>query len=291
MTAVRRRMTRGPRPASRPGNELALEASIAEEILAGFIADETMRTGRGGVVVGLSGGVDSALAAALAAKALGPKKVLALLMPYRLSDPASLEDACALVRRLRILHEIVDISPMVDAFFEGAGGADRVRRGNRMARERMTALYDRSAARGWLVLGTSNKTELLLGYGTLFGDMASAINPLGDLYKTQVRQLAAHMKIPRAILGKVPSADLWKGQSDEAEIGGPYELVDRILHLLVDERLEVDEVIAAGFEARLVRRLMRMIVASQFKRRPPLIAKISDRTIGIDFRYPRDWGT
>ena len=271
--------------------DLSLDAPILREILTGFVADETRRTGRRGVVVGLSGGVDSALAAALAAEALGPGRVLALLMPYRSSQPASLSDALAFVRRLRIRHEIVDITPMVDAFFAAAPGAGKVRRGNRMARERMAILYDRSAAAGFLVLGTSNKTELLLGYGTLFGDMASAINPLGDLYKTQVRQLAAHMKLPKAILKKTPSADLWEGQSDEEEIGAAYEDVDRILHLLVDERLEPDEAIAAGHDARLVRRLMKTIAASQFKRRMPLIAKISMRTVGVDFRYPRDWGT
>jgi len=270
---------------------LLLDAPMAERILTGFIENETRRTGRDGVVVGLSGGVDSALAAALASKALGPDRVLALMMPYRLSHPSSLADARTLVRKLGILHEAVDISPMVDAFFEASPGMDRVRRGNRMARERMALLYDRSAARGWLVLGTSNKTELLLGYGTLFGDMASAINPLGDLYKTQVWQLAAHMKIPKAILEKTPSADLWQGQSDEAEIGASSDVLDRILRLLVDERAEPAEVVAAGFDAGLVRRLARTMAASQFKRRPPLIAKISPRTVGVDFRYPRDWGT
>jgi NAD+ synthase len=241
--------------------------------------------------VGLSGGVDSAVVAALAARALGPRGVVAVLMPHRLSRPDSLADALALARRLRIPAETVDISPMVDPYFERFPDAGRVRRGNRMARERMNVLFDRSAAHGALVLGTSNKTELLLGYGTLFGDMASALNPLGDLYKTQVRQMAEHLGIPEAIRRKAPTADLWAGQTDEAEIGAPYAVVDRILCLLYDERWEPSEVAAAGFDPRLVAGLRRMVAASQFKRRPPLIAKISQRTVGVDFRYPRDWGT
>ncbi len=271
--------------------DLTLNARVAEAILTGFIAEETTRTGRRRVVVGLSGGVDSAVAAALAARALGRKEVVAVLLPYRLSHPASLKDALALAGRLGVKHEIVDISPMVDPYFERFPGADRVRRGNRMARERMNVLFDRSAAHAALVLGTSNKTELLLGYGTLFGDMASALNPLGDLYKTQVQQMAKHLRILEAIRRKAPTADLWAGQTDEAEMGAPYAVVDQILYLLYDERWEPADVVAAGFERRLVERLRRLVTASQFKRRPPLIAKLSLRTVGVDFRYPRDWGT
>jgi NAD+ synthase len=235
--------------------------------------------------------VDSAVSAALAARALGGGNVIAVLMPHRISAPASVKDALVLVRRLGLRHEMVEISPMVDRFFERFPEAGRVRRGNTMARERMNVLYDRSAEHDALVVGTSNKTELLLGYGTLFGDMASAINPIGDLYKTQVRQMALHLRIPEAIRRKVPSADLWAGQTDEGEMGVTYETADAILHLLYDERLTVDEVVAAGFRRALVERLRARVVASQFKRRLPLIAKISSRTIGVDFRYPRDWGT
>jgi NAD+ synthase len=241
--------------------------------------------------VGLSGGVDSAVAAALATEALGRAGVIAVLMPHKVSQPASLEDALALVKRLRVKHEIVDISPMVEPYVARFREADRVRRGNLMARQRMAVLFDRSAEHDALVLGTGNKTELLLGYCTLFGDMAFALNPLGDLYKTQVRQLASHLEIPPSIRRKVPSADLWEGQSDEAEIGATYDVVDRILYLLYDERWKVSEVVQAGFKRSLVDRLRRMVAASQFKRRPPLIAKISMRTVGMDFRYPRDWGT
>jgi NAD+ synthase len=282
---------RAPRRPPPPIVDLTLNARLTETILTGFIASETRRTGRSRVVLGLSGGIDSAVAAALAARALGPANVVAVLLPHRLSDPSSAADALSLARRLRLKHEIVDISPMVDPYFERFARADRVRRGNRMARERMNVLFDRSAEHRALVLGTSNKTEMLLGYGTLFGDMASAINPLGDLYKTQVRQMAEHLGIPEAIRRKAPTADLWAGQTDESEIGASYATVDQILHLLYDERWEPAEVAAAGFGRKLIERLRRAVIASQFKRRPPLIAKISMRTVGVDFRYPRDWGT
>lgn len=279
-----------PRAPGRPAG-LELNAPLTERILTGFIAEETNRTGRRRVVVGLSGGLDSAVAASLAARALGPSGVVAVLMPYRLSSPSSLKDALLLARRLGIKHEIVEISPMVDPYFERFPKIDQLRRGNRMARERMNILFDRSAGHEALVLGTSNKTELLLGYGTLFGDMASAINPLGDLYKTQVRQVAEHLRVPAAIRRKAPTADLWRGQTDEAELGATYAAADQILHLLFDERWEAEEVAEAGFDRRLVLRLKKMVVRSQFKRQPPLIAKLSSRTVGVDFRYPRDWGT
>jgi len=274
-----------------PAAGLVLNAGLATEILTGFIREETRRTGRSRIVVGLSGGVDSAVAAALAVRSLGPRNVVAVLMPYRLSHPSSRRDAESLVRKLGMRHETVDISPMVDPYFERFPGADRIRRGNRMARERMIVLFDRSAVHDALVLGTSNKTELLLGYGTLFGDMASALNPIGDLYKTQVRQMASHLGVPAGIRRKAPSADLWAGQTDEGELGATYDVVDRILFLLFDERWDEEEIVEAGFDRALVARLRLTVMRSQFKRRPPIIAKISGRTVGVDFRYPRDWGT
>jgi NAD+ synthase len=284
---------RAPRRATPPGAapDLALNLALAAEILIGFIEQETLRTGRRKVVVGLSGGIDSALAAVLARRALGPRGVIAVLMPYRTSHPDSERHAAALAKRLGIRHEVVNISPMVDPYFARFPDIDRLRRGNRMARERMNILFDRSAAHDALVLGTSNKTELLLGYGTLHGDMASAINPIGDLYKTQVRSLAAKLGVPAAIRRKPPSADLWAGQTDEAELGATYEEVDAILHLLYDERWSAEEVARAGHGRRLIQRLSARVAAMQFKRRGPLIAKISTRTVGVDFRYPRDWGT
>ncbi len=270
---------------------MKINTKLVERVLTGFIAEETRRAGMKRVVVGLSGGVDSAVSAALARRALGPGGVIAILMPHEASHVSSVKDATALARRLGIRSERFDITPMIEAWFANDPKAGRVRRGNKMARERMSILYDRSAVHEALVLGTSNKTELLLGYGTIYGDMASAINPIGDLYKTQVRQMARHLGIPLAIRRKTPSADLWPDQTDEKEIGYTYDEVDRLLYFLVDERGTREEAIEEGWPRAMVDRVRRRIARSQYKRRMPLIAKVSDRTVGIDFRYPRDWGT
>jgi NAD+ synthase len=270
---------------------LEINCEAVRKILTGFIANEVRKTGFPRVVVGLSGGIDSALSAYLAAEALGPANVFAILMPYRTSSPESAAHAALVVQALGIPSLTVEITPMVDAYFSSFPDADQMRRGNKMARERMTILFDHSARLGALVLGTSNKTELLLGYGTLHGDMASAVNPLGDLYKTQVRQLSRHLGLPQAVVEKQPSADLWAGQTDEAELGFTYEAVDRVLHLLVDERYELSELVSEeGFDEKFVRTVARRIQLSQYKRRPPVIGKISARTIDRDFRYSRDWG-
>ncbi len=270
--------------------ELALDCRTATKLLTRFIRTEVRRTGFRRVVIGLSGGVDSATSAALACRALGARNVLCALLPYRSSSPDSLRDARRLARQFGASTTRVDISPMIDAYFRRQPRAGRVRRGNKMARERMSILYDLSVRERALVLGTSNKTELLLGYGTIHGDMASAINPLGDLYKTQVRLLAAHLGIPDAIIWKTATADLWEGQSDEKEIGYAYRDIDRLLALLIGRRASAAEAVAAGFPRIMMRRITRMITTSQFKRRPPLIAKIAPRTVNLDFRYPRDWG-
>jgi len=271
--------------------DLSVNCDLLRRILTGFIANEVKRAGFGRVVVGLSGGVDSSLSAFLGAEALGPENVWGLMMPYRTSSPESREHAELVVKQLGIHSDVIEITPMIDAYFERFPDADQVRRGNKMARERMTILFDHSARLKALVLGTSNKTELLLGYGTLYGDMASAINPLGDLYKTQVRQLARYMGVPELIVRKRPSADLWAGQTDEEELGFTYDQVDRVLYLMVDRRYELPELLEAGFDERFVRAVFSRVRASQYKRRLPLIAKISSRTIDRDFRYPRDWGT
>lgn len=270
---------------------LQLNCETVRRVLTGFIENEVRKAGFHRVVVGLSGGVDSSLSAYLAAEALGPQNVWGILMPYRTSSPESAEHASMVVRALGINSLTVEITPMVDAYFAMFPDADQMRRGNKMARERMTVLFDHSARLGALVLGTSNKTELLLGYGTLHGDMASAVNPLGDLYKTQVRELSRHLGIPAVIVEKQPSADLWEGQTDEAELGFTYEEVDKVLCLLVDQRYEVTEL--AGnhlFEGKFLRAVARKVQVSQYKRRLPVIAKISSRTIDRDFRYARDWG-
>jgi NAD+ synthase len=270
---------------------LQLNCDTVRKVLTGFIDNEVRKAGFHRVVVGLSGGVDSSLSAYLAAEALGPENVWGILMPYRTSSPESAAHAAMVVRALGINSLTVEITAMVDAYFGMFPDADQVRRGNKMARERMTILFDHSARLGALVLGTSNKTELLLGYGTLHGDMASAVNPLGDLYKTQVRQLSRHLGVPAPIVEKQPSADLWEGQTDEAELGFTYEEVDKVLCLLVDQRYEVSDLIAEGrFDEKFVRAVARKVQASQYKRRLPVIAKISSRTIDRDFRYARDWG-
>jgi len=270
--------------------ELEVNAGLVESILVGFIRDELTRVGFEKAVVGLSGGVDSSVSAALAARALGPENVLGVMMPYRTSSAASLSDAEAVAEVTRIRTTVVEISPQIDAYFERFPDADRTRRGNKMARERMTILYDMSAVEKALVIGTSNKTELLLGYSTQFGDSASAVNPLGDLYKTQVWQLAAHLELPEQVISKPPSADLWVGQSDEQELGFAYSAVDRLLYHLVDRRVGIDELVEMGHDRGFVEAVYRRIRVNQYKRRLPVIAKLGVRTIDRDFRYPRDWG-
>ena len=264
-----------------------------ETLLTGFIKNETERIGLGKAVIGLSGGIDSAVSAYLSVKALGKKNVFFLLMPYKTSSPDSLEDAMRVVKALKADYRIAEITSAVDAIVSESGekNMSKIRKGNIMARVRMIMLYDESAARGALVIGTGNKTEILLGYSTIFGDSASAINPVGDLYKTQLRSLAKHLGIPEQILNKRPSADLWQGQTDEEELGFTYEYVDQYLYQRVDLRKSHDALIKMGFRKNFMERVDRLIEMNQFKRVPPLIAKVSKRTVNIDFRYNRDWKT
>jgi NAD+ synthase len=274
----------------RQKKSLALNIPIVRTILTKFLRDESHNAGFQRGVVGLSGGVDSAVVAFLAAEALGKENLRAVIMPYRTSSPQSRTDAELVVAKLGIPSEVVDISPMVDAYLQRAGEANDVRRGNVMARQRMIVLYDISSRDRALVLGTSNKTEILLGYGTLFGDTACALNALGDLYKTQVWHLAEALGVPEQIISKKPSADLWEGQTDEGEMGLTYARVDQLLYAMIDERRSAKELVGMGFEEEFVSRVHTMVRVNQFKRRPPVIAKISHRTVNIDFRYPRDWG-
>ena len=279
-----------PSSAGAPDAALAVDEGLVTDILTGFLRDEVRKVGFERAVVGLSGGVDSALTLALVCRALGAENAIPVIMPYRASSPASERDARLVASRLGTTPLVVDISPQVDAYFAVFPDADRNRRGNKMARERMSILYDISWARGALVAGTSNKTELLLGYGTIHGDMAHALNPLGDLYKTQVFALARHLGLPRAIIEKAPSADLWEGQSDEDELGFEYAKVDRLLYHMIDERRSRAELRALGFADVFIDQIQCRVRDSQYKRRLPLIAKLSNRTIDRDFRYPRDWG-
>ena len=270
---------------------LSLDVPLTRRLLVNTIRAELGRFGFKKAVLGLSGGLDSSLAAYLAAEALGPENVRAVLMPYSTSAPDSTRDAMDVIQRLGLSHATIEITGMVDAYFAYFPDIGQRRQGNVMARARMIILYDQSEEWGGLVIGTSNKTELLLGYGTLFGDMASAVNPLGDLYKTQVRQMARAVGVPEQIIAKPPSADLWPGQTDEGEMGLTYAEVDKVLFLLVDERRTRDEVAEMGFSPKFVSNVWRMVQKSQYKRLPPVIAKVSDRTVGWEFRLPRDWGT
>lgn len=269
---------------------LKINVKTVTSILELFLQQEVRKIGFTQTVLGLSGGVDSAVAAALLARALGPENVHALSMPYRESNPDSQSHAELAAKELGIHYYLRDISPMVDAFFKDEPDADPMRRGNKMARERMCLLYDFSAEQKALVIGTSNKTELLLGYGTIFGDLASAINPIGDLYKTHVWELAEYLKIPRVIIDKAPSADLWLGQTDEHELGYTYKEIDPFLYYLVDLRYPDEILMEMGYSAVMINDIKSRIQKNQFKRRPTVIAKLGNRTINQDFRYCRDWG-
>jgi NAD+ synthase len=266
---------------------LRLEADAVLEVIERGLRREVERVGFERVILGLSGGLDSALTAFLAARTFGAEKVIAVAMPYRSSHPDSLAHAELAASQLGVELRVEPITEQVDAYFRRHEPADSARRGNKMARERMTILYDLSMAERALVLGTSNKTELLLGYSTIFGDSASAVNPIGDLYKTQVRQLALELGVPDAILRKAPSADLWPGQTDEAEAGFTYHELDRLLYWMIDRRRADEELVTLGFDAATVARVGRMVAASEFKRQVPPIAKLGPRTAGVDYLYPR----
>lgn len=270
---------------------LEINTTLARRILVGFIKAEIHRAGFSRAVIGLSGGVDSGLSCLLTSEALGPENVLAVRMPYTTSSHDSMEHALMIIEQTGVRELTVPITELVDPYFERFPEMGQVRRGNIMARARMMVLYDQSADFNGLVVGTGNKTEILLGYTTLYGDSACAINPIGDLYKTQVRQLATAVDVPEVIIQKPPSADLWVGQTDEDELGLTYEEVDRLLVLLVDHRFSPEDCVQAGFDPSFVDDVLERIRRSQFKRVLPPIAKLSNRTVGYDFLYLRDWGT
>ncbi len=285
------------RPLFELPDELAIDTGVARRVISGFIQGQLRQAGFQRCVLGLSGGIDSGLVAYLVTEAIGPENLLAVLMPYRTSSPASRADAEAIVADLGIRSELVEITAMVDGYFgragePGAAGASgleasALRRGNFMARARMSVLYDRSVTFGGLVVGTGNKTETLIGYTTLFGDSACAFNPIGDLYKSQVRQLAAAVGVPRQVIAKAPSADLWPDQTDEGEGEFSYPMLDRILYWRIDRRRSTDELVAMGFDRALVERVERLVATSEFKRQVPPVAKLGPRTAGVDYLYPR----
>ncbi len=267
-----------------------LNVELATDSLSRFVHEEVTKVGFTRGIVGLSGGIDSAVVTFLTARALGVENTYCVSMPYRTNDPSSITDAQAVVEALGAPWQKVDIGPMVDAYFTESSDADRVRRGNVMARMRMVILYDLSRVHRALVIGTSNKTELLIGYSTLWGDMAAALWPIGDIYKTEVRLLAQHLGVPQSVIDKPPTAGLWQGQTDEGELGMTYEEIDAILVELVDKRVPKEILCNQGFEREKVERVYEMMRASQFKRRLPLLPKVSTRSINHDFKYKRDWG-
>lgn len=271
--------------------DMSIDTTLARNILTGFIRTEVKRAGFEHIVLGLSGGLDSALACYLAAEALGAENVLAIRMPYKTSSAESLEHAQLVIDALGVKTLTIPITEMVDPLFNRFPDMENRRKGNIMARQRMIILFDQSEAFKGLVLGTGNKTEILLGYSTLYGDSACALNPIGDLYKTQVRQLSHDMGIARVLIDKAPSADLWAGQTDEGELGFTYEEVDKLLFLLIDQRYTPEECVENGFSIEFVRQVLRRVQKNQFKRVLPPIAKLSNRTVGYDFLYLRDWGT
>ncbi len=259
---------------------------LVKQYLVNFLKEETFKTGLSGAVIGLSGGIDSAVVAVLAKEAFGDK-LLCIMMPSKYSSQSSLDDALELCDKFNLRVEKEDITSLLEAY-ENNKNSNNLRIGNFSARMRMSILFDISAREGALVMGTSNKSELLLGYGTLFGDLASAINPIGDMYKSEIFEFARFLGVPDSIIDKPPSADLWEGQSDEDDLGYTYAQIDTVLKEYVENRLSREELIAKGFDKDMVEMALKKIYQNQFKRKPPLIAKLTSRTIGHDFLYPRD---
>lgn len=261
--------------------------SQISDFLQRFLDNEVKKTGINKVVLGLSGGIDSAVVAVLAYKVF-KDDLLCVKMPSHYSSQSSLNDADALCRDFGLRAITASIEPMLRAHEAMHPDMDNLRKGNFSARMRMATLFDISARENALVLGTSNKSELMLGYGTLYGDLASALNPIGDLYKSEIYELAEYLNITKSIIHKAPSADLWDGQSDEADLGYTYAQLDEALAFYVEERLSRDEVVAKGCDAEMVDMIIERIFRNQFKRKMPLIAKLTSRTINHDFNYPRD---
>lgn len=269
--------------------ELELDMKILKKILVNFLKEEVNKVGFKKVVLGLSGGIDSALVAFLAKEAFGSENVTGIMMPYKSSSKESIEHAKLVVEKLGIKSKLVEITPMVDAYFEQNPDMTPLRKGNMMARQRMSVLFDHSSVENALVLGTSNKTEILLGYSTQFGDSASAVNPIGDLYKAQVWELSRYLGVPEELINKKPSADLWEGQNDEDDLGFSYLMADEILYQLVDERKGIADLDKEKYPVEIVEKIARRMKIMQYKRVTPVIAKVNKRTVGYEFNYPRDW--
>ena len=255
-------------------NKLDLNLKEVHNELVEFLRENFKKAGFSKAVLGLSGGIDSALVAYLLRDALGKENVLAIMMPYKSSNPDSLNHAKLVIEDLKINSKTIEITDMIDAYFKNEKEATSLRMGNKMARERMSILFDYSSKENTLVVGTSNKTEIYLGYSTQFGDSACALNPIGDLYKTNIWDLSRYLKIPNELIEKKPSADLWEGQTDEQEMGLTYKEADQVMYRLLEENKTVEEVLAEGFNKDLVDNIVRRMNRSEYKRRMPLIAKI-----------------
>ena len=247
-----------------------------ENYLADFIRNYLKKSGCSRIIIGLSGGIDSSTTAALAQAALGAENVRGLILPRRGGNPRDVDDALLLCRTFNLKSRVIDISPMIEAYFHNFPRAGWLRRGNKMARERMSILYDWAAYYQALVLGTSNKTELLLGYFTKHGDGAVDLEPLGGLYKTEVRQLAASLGVPEKLINRTPTAGLWKGQTDEKELGFSYDLLDSLLYLMVEKSYPHDRLLSEGFSSETIQAIQNRIDKNAHKLRlapTPLIPK------------------
>ncbi|MDD3055485.1 MAG: NAD+ synthase [Aliarcobacter sp.] len=249
-----------------------IEWKKIKEDLISFLKIEVEKTGLKKVTVGLSGGLDSAVVAILCKEAFADN-LNCVLMPSQFSSKSSIEHALEVCKKFDIKYEIISIEPMVSGFIKNMD-EDKLRIGNFSARMRMSVLYDVSSREKSLVIGTSNKSEILLGYGTIFGDIACAINPIGEIYKSDEFEFARLLGVPDSILNKAPSADLWEGQSDEEELGHSYKEMDDLLKVMVDENKSKEELLKLGFEEEFINKIEYRIKANAFKGKLPTIAKI-----------------
>ena len=240
--------------------------------LMSFLKEEVLKTGLKKITLGLSGGLDSAVVAVLC-KEVFDDNLNCVLMPSQFSSKASIDDAIELCKKFDIKYEIVSIEPMLSAYLKNMQESS-LRIGNFSARLRMSVLYDISARENSLVVGTSNKSELLLGYGTIFGDLACAINPIGDIYKSDLFEFAKYLGVNDSIVKKAPSADFYEGQSDEADLGYSYSKIDSLLKKMIDENRSKDELLALGFEDEFIETIKKRVKINEFKRRLPIVAKI-----------------
>jgi len=250
-----------------------IDINLTRKKLVKFIRDFISNANLDSAVFGLSGGIDSCVVAYLCVEAVGPDKVHALCLPYYENKEDALNSKLV-ADKLDIEYKVFDISGLVNLYFDNFPDADQVRQGNMMARQRMNILFDHSKIYNGVVVGTGNKSELLLGYFTLFGDGACSCAPIADLYKTQVCQLAKDLGVPDQIINKKPSAGLWPGQTDEEELGISYDELDKILYLLEDKKYNIDELLSQGFDEGLIKKIMERIESSSFKRKLPATIKI-----------------